>query len=71
MQRITLPPLTIMLMLGTASAEKITAESQLIDAACYLGMNVSGESHKTCAAMCAKKGLPVAVLTQKDGICDK
>lgn len=62
---IILLPLVIMLMVMTASAEKFTVEGELIDTACYLGMKASGEAHQMCAAMCAKKGLPVAVLTEK------
>ena len=48
-------------MVATAMAGKITTEGELIDTACYLGMKASGEDHK----MCAKKGLPLAVLTKK------
>ncbi|MCH7820126.1 MAG: hypothetical protein IIB40_11320 [Candidatus Marinimicrobia bacterium] len=64
-RRVILLPFVIMLVLATASAEKITAEGELICTACFLGMNISGESHKKCALMCAKKGFPIAVLTQK------
>lgn len=66
--RVVLLPLVVMLMLATASAEKITAEGELIDTACYLGMNASGEDHKMCASMCSKKGLPVAVLSKKGDV---
>ena len=65
MKRMILLPLVFMLMVTTATAGKITAEGELIDTACYLGMKASGEDHKMCASMCAKKGLPIAVLTKK------
>ena len=65
MKRIILLPLVFMLMVTTATAGTTTAEGELIDTACYLGMKASGEDHKMCASMCAKKGLPIAVLTKK------
>ncbi len=65
---VILLPLIILLMLVSASAEKITAEGELIDTVCYLGMKASGEDHKLCAAMCAKKGLPIALLTKKGNV---
>ena len=65
---VILLPLIILLMLVSASAEKITAEGELIDIACYLGMKTSGEAHQMCVAMCAKKGLPIALLTKKGNV---
>ena len=65
MKRIILLPLVILLLVATVTAEKITTEGELIDTACYLGMKASGKDHKMCASMCAKKGLPIAILTKK------
>lgn len=65
MKRMILLSLVFMLMVTTVTAGKITAEGELIDTACYLGMKASGKDHKMCASMCVKKGLPIAVLTKK------
>lgn len=65
MKRIILLPLVILLLVATVTAGKITTEGELIDTACYLGMKASGKDHKMCASMCAKKGLPIAILTKK------
>lgn len=43
-------------------AEKTTIEGTLVDLKCYLEMGASGEKHASCAAKCAKSGLPMGVL---------
>jgi len=48
---------------STARAETVTGE--VIDMSCYLGHGETGRgpSHKKCAETCAKKGLPMGLLT--------
>ncbi|MBI1747536.1 MAG: hypothetical protein HYR55_13235 [Acidobacteria bacterium] len=53
-----------------AKTEK-SIEGTLIDVKCYLGGGFKGNEHmgvKTCGTMCAKSGLPVAVLDSKDTV---
>jgi hypothetical protein len=47
-----------------AFAKEETVKGELVDQTCYMKdkKNV-GEAHKDCAATCAKKGAPLAVLT--------
>jgi hypothetical protein len=49
---------------SSAMADEVTGE--IIDMSCYLAHpNTStGNSHKKCAETCAKKGLPMGVLTE-------
>lgn len=48
---------------GTWAGEKVTGE--VVDLSCYLHHpgTSTGSSHRKCAEMCAKKGLPMALLT--------
>jgi len=43
-----------------------TISGEIVCLSCYLTHDAKGEKHLSCAVMCAKKGLPMAVLT-KDG----
>ena len=36
---------------------------EVVDLACYLSKGLKGRRHKQCAELCAKKGLPIGVLT--------
>ena len=47
------------------SAEEKTFEGELVDITCY-SKGAMGESHRMCAARCAKSGKPVGIAT-KDG----
>jgi len=48
-----------------AFAKEMTVKGELVDQGCYMKDHTKvGESHKTCAGVCAKKGLPMAVLTE-------
>ena len=40
----------------------ITIVGQVIDTGCYLTHDSKGDSHATCAAACAKAGVPLAIL---------
>jgi hypothetical protein len=44
--------------------EAITVSGEILDLSCYLSKGSKGARHKTCAKMCAEKGLPIGVLTE-------
>ncbi len=44
-----------------AAAQTITGE--VVDLSCYLDHKAKGPGHKKCAVACAKKGLPMGILT--------
>ena len=39
---------------------------EVIDVVCYLRMDAKGPKHIKCAEMCAKQGIPLAILNEKD-----
>ena len=43
--------------------DEVTVQGEIIDMACYMAKGSHGAAHKACAQMCAKKGVPVGVLT--------
>ena len=43
--------------------ESVTVQGEIVDLACYLPKGSRGPAHKSCAQMCAKRGAPLAVLT--------
>jgi hypothetical protein len=43
--------------------DAITVSGEVVDLACYLSKGSKGKRHKQCAELCAKKGLPIGVLT--------
>ncbi|MGH7889996.1 MAG: hypothetical protein ACRENF_05540 [Thermodesulfobacteriota bacterium] len=45
-----------------------TITGRVVDPACYIGMNLKGESHKQCAAVCAKAGQALGILDEKTGV---
>ena len=47
-------------------AEK-TFVGHVVDLACYIGHGSIGESHRECAATCARGGIPLAILDQASG----
>lgn len=44
--------------------EDVTVQGEIIDMACYMAKGSKGAAHKACAQMCAKKGVPIGVLTE-------
>jgi hypothetical protein len=48
--------------------EAITVKGEVVDLACYLSKGSKGKRHKTCAELCAKKGLPLGVLTESGDV---
>lgn len=45
------------------AGEVVTLKGELLDLACYLGSGKTGPAHRKCAAMCAKGGQPMGILT--------
>ena len=43
--------------------DEVTVQGEIIDLACYMAKGSRGASHKSCAQLCAKKGVPIGVLT--------
>lgn len=46
-----------------AAQDEVTVQGEIIDMACYMAKGSRGSAHKACAQMCAKKGVPIGVLT--------
>lgn len=59
--------LTAVTLLGWRAAafaqDEVILQGEIIDMACYMAKGSRGASHKACAQMCAKKGVPIGVLT--------
>jgi hypothetical protein len=43
--------------------EEVSVHGEILDMACYMSKGSKGAAHKACAVMCAKKGVPIGVLT--------
>jgi len=43
--------------------EDISVQGEIVDMACYMAKGSKGAAHKACAQLCAKKGVPIGVLT--------
>jgi len=51
-------------MSAPAFAAEMTVKGELVDQTCYMKDHKNvGDAHKECAATCAKKGAPMAILT--------
>jgi hypothetical protein len=56
--------------LGTMTAppapaqDDVTVSGEVIDMSCYLSKGSKGSQHKACAQLCAKKGVPIGILTE-------
>jgi hypothetical protein len=48
--------------------KEATITGQVVDPACYIAMNLKGESHKQCAIACAKAGQAFGILDEKAGM---
>jgi hypothetical protein len=69
------PPIAVSLVVLTAVAgvlmwsppasaqDEVTVQGEIIDMACYMAKGSKGAAHKACAQLCAKKGVPIGVLT--------
>jgi hypothetical protein len=51
-----------------AAQEPITVRGEILDLTCYLSKGSKGARHKTCAKMCAEKGLPMGILTESGDV---
>lgn len=51
---------------GSAFAADTTVTGHLRDGFCYTTMGAQGPSHKKCAMGCAKAGIPVLLVDDKD-----
>lgn len=47
--------------------KEMTMTSLVVDTGCYMSHNSKGEKHTTCAAACAKAGVPLALLDEASG----
>jgi hypothetical protein len=48
--------------------EDVSVQGEIVDLACYMAKGSKGAGHKACAAMCAKKGVPIGVLTDAGAV---
>ena len=59
--------LTAVTLLGRHAAafaqDDVTVQGEIVDLACYMAKGSRGASHKACAQLCAKRGVPIGVLT--------
>ena len=50
--------------LPVQAQDKVTVSGEVLDLTCYLSHGAKGGEHRACAQMCAKKGLPIGLLTE-------
>ena len=43
--------------------DDVSVQGEIVDLACYMAKGSRGTAHKACAQLCAKKGVPMGVLT--------
>lgn len=58
-------------LIATSAAvaqDDIAVQGEILDLTCYLHKGSKGRRHRACAEMCAEKGLPIGVLTDKDEV---
>jgi hypothetical protein len=51
-----------------AAQDPVSVSGEVVDLACYLSKGSKGKRHKACADMCAKKGMPLGVLTENGDV---
>ena len=49
--------------LQAADGQEVIVQGEIVDMACFMSKGSRGASHKSCAQMCAKKGVPIGILT--------
>ena len=57
----------LLLPLIAQGSEQATITGRVVDAKCYLTMNMSGDDHAKCAVKCAKSGHPLALAADNTG----
>ncbi|MCL6506743.1 MAG: hypothetical protein K6T59_06940 [Bryobacteraceae bacterium] len=55
-------------LLGQARGKSVTISGEIVDTACYIGHDSKGAAHAKCATMCAKAGIPLALLDSRSGL---
>jgi hypothetical protein len=60
---LSLTVLAIILPAPGQAQEDVSVQGEILDMACYMAKGSKGAAHKACAVMCAKKGVPIGVLT--------
>src|SRR5438034_1164409 len=55
--------LGITLAVAARAQEDVKVQGEVVDMACYMAKGSKGAAHKACAQMCAKKGVPIGLLT--------
>lgn len=51
---------------GMSSSETITLTGQIIDPVCFVGHDLSGPDHRSCAMACANMGINLAFYNDQD-----
>jgi hypothetical protein len=51
-----------------AAQDQVSMSGEVVDLACYLSKGSKGTRHKACAQMCAKKGMPLGLLTESGDV---
>jgi hypothetical protein len=57
-----------MLPRPAAAQDPVTVSGEIVDLSCYLSKGSKGKRHKACAELCAKKGLPLGVLSDSGDV---
>jgi hypothetical protein len=69
-----LPTLTLVIALALLAPQtppaaqgqdEVTVQGEIVDMACYMSKGSRGAAHKACALLCAKRGVPIGVLTDE------
>lgn len=45
--------------------DAVTIQGEVVDMACYMAKGSKGAAHKSCAQLCAKRGVPLGLLTDQ------
>jgi hypothetical protein len=48
---------------AASAQEDVIVQGEIVDMACYMTKGSHGASHKACAQLCAKRGVPMGVVT--------
>jgi hypothetical protein len=54
-----------MYALSASAQEDVTVQGEVVDLACYMSKGSRGPAHRACAQLCAKKGVPIGLLTEE------
>jgi len=48
--------------------QAVTVQGEIVDLNCYMAKGAKGPAHKACAQACAKKGMPIGLLSAHQGV---